>query len=168
MSETFIPYTLTPDDGVIGHDLKPLKAHADDAAYDLRAAEECFLFPRERYTVKTGVRLALPKGFAGQILPRSGLADKRGITVLNAPGLIDPGYRGEIGVVLWNTGSVKHGNHEDDAPFWVRRGDRIAQLLIIRTADVKLYYVNPKNYHFYGGEQAPGARGEGGFGSTGR
>jgi dUTP pyrophosphatase len=168
MSKTIIPYTVTDEmQRIEDFGLNPAlaKAHADDAAFDLRAAEECYLFPGERYTVKTGVRLALPVGFAGQVLPRSGLAAKHGITVLNAPGLIDPGYRGEIGVVLWNTGSILPGEPSVE-PFRVSRGDRIAQLLIVRTADTKFVYYNRAAFSadLIGND----GRGEGGFGSTGR
>lgn len=165
MSETVIPFTFTPEateDSIAN--LTPLslhKAHADDAAYDLCAAEDFYLTPGDRALVKTGVRLAIPEGFAGLVLPRSGLAIKHGITVLNAPGLIDPGYRGEVGVILVHFGLGSN----DRFHFHGKRGDRIAQLLIVRTADVRLAYFTPRQtetlWH-------PSKRGEGGFGSTGR
>jgi dUTP pyrophosphatase len=162
---TIIPFTLGTG---LGENVGSVpwfdKAHADDAAFDLRSAEQCFLFPGERYTVDTGLRVAIPEGFAGLVLPRSGLAAKHGITVLNSPGLIDPGYRGVVGVTLWNTGSTLPGNRTEE-PFTVEKGDRIAQLLIVRTADVSFHYCSAKSMS---ATVPDSVRGEGGFGSTGR
>ena len=130
MSETTVRFIVTSDDGeVMPSQVIPTKAHADDAAFDIRAAEEVNLFARDTKLVNTGIALAIPEGYAGLVMPRSGLALKHAITVLNGPGLIDPGYRGDIGVILHNAG------HE---PFHVKPGDRIAQLLFIKTADVEL------------------------------
>jgi dUTP pyrophosphatase len=129
----------------------PLPAYArdGDAGLDLPAAEEVTLAPGARALVATGVALAIPPGFAALVLPRSGLALRHGVTVLNAPGLIDAGYRGEVKVLL-----VNHG----DAPVKLGRGDRIAQLVVQRIERVVLTPVT---------ELPPSARGAGGFGSTG-
>lgn len=167
MSETTIPFTLTDDIAPEASFLA--QAHgSEDAAYDLRAAQGVSLMPGDRVVIPTGVRVAIPEGMAGLVLPRSGLALKHGITVLNAPGLIDPGYRGEIGVILAHMGlrmESTTGAHIE--PYYhVAPGDRIAQLLIVRTADV--------GFHFFPGEAfeaaawAASERGEGGFGSSGR
>ena len=128
----------------------PRRAYADDAAFDLHAAADVVLGPQQRATVPTGIALGLPPGVAALTLPRSGLAARHGITVLNAPGLIDPGYRGEIQIVLFNT--------DPDAAFAVRAGDRIAQLLVVGLLDVTLVDVDRLD------DTARGARG---FGSSG-
>src|SRR5258705_7178787 len=105
----------------------PRQQHADDAGYDLYARERTELAPRGgRALVPTGLAVAIPPGYAGFVLPRSGLALKSGITCLNTPGLIDAQYRGELKVLLVNTDPV--------APFTVERGDRIAQLVIQQVA----------------------------------
>ena len=129
----------------------PLPAYAKpgDAGLDLRAAELARLEPGERQLVPTGLAVAIPGGHAGFVLPRSGLAMQKGVTVLNAPGLIDSGYRGELKVLLINHGSE---------PVTIARGERIAQLVIQRVASATLVEV----------ERLPeSARGTGGFGSTG-
>ncbi len=101
----------------------PRQQHTDDAGYDLHARERVELAPAGgRALVPTGLAVAIPSGYAGFVLPRSGLALKHGITCLNTPGLIDPQYRGELKVLLINT--------DPSAPFVVERGDRIAQLVI--------------------------------------
>jgi dUTP pyrophosphatase len=129
----------------------PTYAHAGDAGADLRAAEEVELPPGGRAVVGTGVALAVPNGYAAFVHPRSGLAARHGITVVNAPGTIDAGYRGEVRVVLLNTDPV--------TPFTVRRGDRIAQLVVQPVARARFLDV----------EELPATpRGDGGFGSTGR
>src|SRR4051794_10700495 len=102
----------------------PARAHDGDAGYDLHAAEPASLGPGERTSVGTGIAVAIPEGHAGLVLPRSGLAARHGIALTNAPGLIDPGYRGEVRVLLSNT-----DRHE---PFEVSVGDRIAQLVVVR------------------------------------
>jgi dUTP pyrophosphatase len=130
----------------------PARAHADDAAFDLYADEALELAPGARAAVATGVALALPDGTAGLVLPRSGLAARHGVTVLNAPGLIDPGYRGEVMVLLHNT--------DREQPFAIEQGDRIAQLLIVRGEPAELTPVS--------GELDVTLRGAGGLGSTGR
>ena len=130
----------------------PLPAYAshDDAGADLAAAEDVDLGPGERALVRTGVAIALPAGFAAFVHPRSGLAARHGVTVVNAPGTIDAGYRGEIKVILLNTDPVR--------PVSFRRGDRIAQLVVQRVEQVTFCEV----------AALPGsARAEGGFGSTG-
>jgi dUTP pyrophosphatase len=172
MSETTIPYTTNgiafcPDGDPANYELNgPKKAHADDAAYDLRAAEDVSLLPGTPTLVKTGIRIALPSGYAGLVLPRSGLALKHGVTVLNAPGLIDPGYRGEVGVILYLFLTARHLHQQlKDSFFDIERGDRIAQLLIVRTADVNFRHYTPRGFE----PVTPlTERGEGGFGSTGR
>jgi dUTP pyrophosphatase len=143
-----VPAILLTDTAIL-----PSRAHADDAAFDLHADEALSIAPCARATVATGVALALPPGSCGLVLPRSGLAARHGITVLNAPGLIDPGYRGEIKVVLLNT--------DRSEPFAIERGERIAQLLVLEgTAAAALALAD--------GALAETARGAGGFGSTGR
>jgi len=129
----------------------PLPAYAreDDAGLDLHAAEGVTLAPGARALVPTGLALAIPPGFAGLVLPRSGLALRHGVTLLNTPGLIDAGYRGEVKVLLVNLG---------EAPVTLNRGDRIAQLVVQRVEHVTLAPV---------AELPPSARGTGGFGSTG-
>ena len=107
--------------------LAPLKAHATDAGYDLTATAGQVLKPGRRVLIPTGLRINLPAGTVGCVCPRSGLAAKHGITVLNAPGVIDPGYTGEIFVNLINFGPYTHTVHS---------GDRIAQLIIHNTVDV--------------------------------
>jgi dUTP pyrophosphatase len=130
----------------------PSRAHDDDAAFDLYADQSLVLGAGRRATVRTGVALALPAGSAGLVLPRSGLAARNGISVVNGPGLIDPGYRGEIAVILLNT--------DPEEPFEISLGDRIAQLLIVETAAHRL--VESAD------ELDQTTRGAGGFGSTGR
>jgi dUTP pyrophosphatase len=131
----------------------PSKAHAGDAGYDLRAVERATLPPGGRALVKTGISIAIPDGWAGLVLPRSGLSVKHGISLVNAPGLIDSGYRGEIMVPL-----INHDRHE---PFTVEVGMRIAQIVFVRVGDANFSEVALLD------ESADG-RGEGGFGSSGR
>lgn len=100
----------------------PRRAHPGDAGVDLSATEDADLEPGARALVPTGIAVAIPEGYVGLVHPRSGLAARHGVTVLNAPGTVDAGYRGEILVNLINL--------DPDAPFRVRRGDRIAQLLV--------------------------------------
>jgi dUTP pyrophosphatase len=128
----------------------PAAAHPGDAGLDLFAATAVTLAPGERAVVPTGIAIALPDGYAAFIHPRSGLAARHGITLVNAPGTVDAGYRGEIRVTLLNT--------DAQAAVSFQRGDRIAQLVIQRVTRAVLHEV----------ESLPGsARGEGGFGSTG-
>jgi dUTP pyrophosphatase len=130
----------------------PARAHHDDAAFDLYADERLTLAPGARATVATGVALALPGGACGLVLPRSGLAARHGVTVLNAPGLIDPGYRGEVKVVLLNTDLAE--------PFQIEPGDRVAQLLVLSAGEIALTAAD--------GALDQTVRGAAGFGSTGR
>jgi len=108
----------------------PERAYEHDAAYDLYAAEDLVVPPLGRSVVGTGIALGLPPGLAALTLPRSGLAARHGISIVNAPGLIDPGYRGELRIILLNT--------DRDEPFPVNVGDRIAQLLFLLLSDVSL------------------------------
>jgi len=128
----------------------PARAHPDDAGYDLCAVEPATLAPGERAKVRTGIAVELPPGHAGWVVPRSGLAAKHGIALVNAPGLIDPGYRGEVAVLLLNTDAAR--------AFAVEPGDRIAQLVLVAVAAPALVEVQ---------EATRSERGEGGFGSTG-
>ena len=128
----------------------PARARPGDAGFDLCAAEEAHLGPGERWKVGTGLAVELPDGHAGLVLPRSGLADRYGISLVNSPGLIDSGYRGEIGVLLLNTDPAEI--------FRVRPGDRIAQLVIVPLADAEPVEA---------AELTASERGAGGFGSTG-
>ena len=128
----------------------PSRAHPGDAGTDLCTAQDVELAPGQRALVPTGIAIALPDGYAGFVHPRSGLAARHGVTIVNAPGTVDAGYRGEIRVTLLNT--------DPDRPVRFQRGDRIAQLIIQRVA----YPV------FHEVETLPGsARGDNGFGSTG-
>ncbi|WP_166404648.1 dUTP diphosphatase [Labedella endophytica] len=128
----------------------PSYAHPGDAGADLRAAEAVRLDPGERALVGTGVSIALPDGFVGFVVPRSGLATKHGITVVNAPGTVDAGYRGEIKVTLLNTDARES--------YDIAVGDRIAQLIVMPVTRARFVPV----------ETLPGsARGAGGFGSSG-
>ncbi len=128
----------------------PSYAHPGDAGCDLYAAQDVDLGPGERALVPTGLAIALPAGYAAFVHPRSGLAARHGVTIVNAPGTVDAGYRGEIKVTLLNT------DHQTPVSF--RRGDRIAQLVIQQVTPVRFHEV----------DQLPeSARGEGGFGSTG-
>ena len=128
----------------------PERAHTGDAGYDLRAAEASTLGPGERGSVGTGLAVAIPAGFAGLVLPRSGLALRHGISLVNAPGLIDSGYRGEVRVLLPNT--------DGSEQFEVAVGDRIAQLVVVRHEPGELEEVDSLDAT---------ARGTAGFGSTG-
>lgn len=129
----------------------PFRAYEHDAAYDLCAAVDVVLPAGGRAVVGTGIALGLPPDLAALTLPRSGLAARHGLTIVNAPGLIDPGYRGEIAIVLLNT-----DRHE---PFEVHAGDRIAQLLFLPVTAVSLSA---------SGTLDDTHRGEQGFGSSGR
>lgn len=129
----------------------PSRAHADDAGLDLYAAEDAALAPGARASVGTGLAVALPPGTAGLVLPRSGLAARHGITLANAPGLIDAGYRGELRVLLLNADPVE--------AFQVTSGDRIAQLLLVAFEAPAVLEAE---------ELEVTTRGPGGFGSTGR
>ena len=129
----------------------PARAHPGDAGLDLHAAEDVTLKPGERASVATGIAVAIPDGYAGFVVPRSGLAAKHGVGVVNAPGLIDSGYRGEVRVLLVNL--------DPNEAVELRRGERIAQLVIQQVVEATLLEV---------AELPSSARGEGGFGSTGR
>lgn len=129
----------------------PAYAHPGDAGADITTREAVTLAPGERRTVRTGLKIALPPGFVALVHPRSGLAARHGLTIVNTPGTVDAGYRGEISVTLLNTDAAE--------PVTLEVGDRIAQLVIqqVERAD------------FIAVDALPGShRGEGGFGSTGR
>lgn len=128
----------------------PERAHPGDAGFDLRSAVDVEVRPGERAMVPTGLAVAIPDGYAGLVLPRSGLASKHGLTLANAPGLVDAGYRGEIICAVVNLdrqGAVR-----------ISRGDRIAQLVIVEAPDLRPSWAD---------ELPPSRRGQGGFGSTG-
>jgi dUTP pyrophosphatase len=129
----------------------PTRAHPGDAGLDLYAAEPARLEPGGRASVGTGLAIALDDGQAGLVLPRSGLAARHGVTLANAPGLIDPGYRGEVRVLLLNTAR--------DRAFSVAVGDRIAQLMVVRAEAPRLEAA---------ADLGATVRGPGGFGSSGR
>ena len=128
----------------------PGYARPGDAGADLMTTVDVTLAPGQRQTVPTGVAIALPEGFAGFVHPRSGLAARSALTVVNAPGTVDSGYRGEIQVTLLNTDS--------SIPVELRRGDRIAQLVVQRVSQARFVEVT---------ELPESVRGAGGFGSTG-
>lgn len=129
----------------------PARAHEDDAGLDLAACERVELAPGERAVVPTGIAVAIPAGYAGFVLRRSGLAAQHGVTVLNAPGLIDAGYRGELRVILLNT--------DRERPFTVEAGMRVAQLVV-----QAIERVEPHETHALPDSE----RGTGGLGSSGR
>jgi len=130
--------------------LVPAYAHPGDAGADLHAAEAVTLAPGARYTVPTGVSIALPDGYAAFVVPRSGLAAKHGITIVNSPGTVDAGYRGEIRVTVLNTDS--------SMPYDIAVGDRIAQLIVMPVTRANFVPVD---------ELPESRRGTAGFGSTG-
>lgn len=134
------------DDGLT----MPRYQHAGDAGLDLPSRVDLIIEPGERAMVPTGIAVAIPDGYAGFVLPRSGLASRHGIALVNSPGLVDSGYRGEMSVVMINT--------DKRQAFHIKRGDRIAQLVIQKVEDVSITRVD---------ELDETSRGAGGFGSTG-
>ena len=140
-----LPIRRLRDDAVV-----PSRAYAGDAGLDLSACERVELAPGERATVGTGLAVAIPDGYAGYVQPRSGLAAKHGITIVNTPGLVDSGYRGELRVILHNTDLRE--------PFVVEPGMRIAQLVLLQIPAVDPVVVD---------ELPSSERGGGGFGSSG-
>ena len=140
-----IPVTRLRDDATL-----PARAYPGDAGLDLVACERHELGPGERALVGTGIAVAIPEGHAGLVTPRSGLAVKHGITLVNTPGLVDAGYRGELLIILHNT--------DTQEPFVVEPGMRIAQLVLVAVPDAVLREVD---------ELPPSERGESGFGSSG-
>jgi dUTP pyrophosphatase len=141
---TELPFVRLREEGVL-----PVRAYPDDAGLDLAACEKVELAPGARAVVGTGLAVAIPPGHAGFVQPRSGLAAKHGITVVNSPGLVDAGYRGELKVVLLNT--------DREEPFVVEPGMRIAQLVVVPIATPEAVEVT----------QLPASeRGEKGFGSS--
>jgi len=129
----------------------PTRGHDNDAGLDLYAAEAALITPGVRVSIGTGLAVAIPEGLAGLVLPRSGLALKSGVTLVNSPGLIDPGYRGEVRVVLINT--------DPNTDFHCNSGDRIAQLLLVPIATASPMQAEALD---------TSSRGGAGFGSTGR
>jgi len=128
----------------------PCYANPGDAGMDLYAAEACVLQPGERKLVSTGIKIALPQGYEAQVRPKSGLAIKYGISIVNTPGTIDEGYRGVIGVIMINHGSEA---------FTVEKNNKIAQMVINKVENLEIEEVS---------ELDETVRGEGGFGSTGK
>jgi dUTP pyrophosphatase len=139
-----LPITRLRDDAVV-----PERAYAGDAGLDLAACERVELRPGQRALVGTGLAVAIPEGYAGFVQPRSGLAARHGLSVVNSPGLVDSGYRGELRVVLLNT--------DDSEPFVVEPGMRIAQLVVLAVPEVELVEVD---------ELPASERGVRGFGSS--
>ena len=129
----------------------PVRAHDDDAGLDLRARHDAVLEPGQRVAMPTGVAVAVPPGHGGLVLPRSGLARRHGVTLANSPGLIDSGYRGEVIAVLVNLDPVQ--------AYTVRRGERIAQLVVVPVVGGEIDVVDDLGDTRRGGE---------GFGSSGR
>jgi len=127
----------------------PRYQHEGDAGLDLASRVDYVVEPGERATIPTGIAVAIPSGYAGFVLPRSGLASRHGIALVNSPGLVDSGYRGEVAIVLINT--------DKREPFRIKRGDRIAQLVIQKVVEATTVQVS---------ELDATSRGEGGFGST--
>ena len=140
-----LPFSRIDSDAVL-----PERAHPGDAGLDLRSAVDVEVGPGERAMVPTGLAVAIPDGFAGLVLPRSGLASAYGLTMANAPGLIDAGYRGEVICAVVNL--------DRNEPVKIARGDRIAQLVVVAVPDLGPVWVN---------ELPQSTRGDGGFGSTG-
>jgi dUTP pyrophosphatase len=140
-----LPVTRLHPDAVL-----PDSAHADDAGLDLAAIETVTLPPGGRALVGTGIAVAVPTGHAGLVVPRSGLAVRHGISIVNGPGLVDAGYRGEVKVVLLNT--------DTERPFTVEPGMRIAQLVVVPVPSIRVVETS---------ELLASARGTAGFGSTG-
>jgi dUTP pyrophosphatase len=140
-----LPFKRLDPDAVL-----PTRAHPGDAGLDLRSAVDVEVAPGERALVPTGVAVAIPDGHAGLVLPRSGLASKHGLTMANAPGLIDAGYRGEVICAVVNLDLT--------TPVKIGRGDRIAQLVVVAVPELAAEWVD---------ELPPTTRGDGGFGSTG-
>jgi dUTP pyrophosphatase len=128
----------------------PSYAYEGDAGLDLRAAEDVLLRPFERHLVSTGLAVAIPDGYAGFVQPRSGLAIKQGLSILNTPGLVDAHYRGELKIIAINL--------DPSTPIQIHKGDRIAQLVIQSVPNVRLVEVE---------ELDATDRGSGGFGSSG-
>lgn len=141
-----LPIARLNDDAVL-----PTRAHEGDAGLDLYACESAHIGPGERWSIGTGIAVEIPAGHAGLVLPRSGLAKRNGISLVNSPGLIDSGYRGEVRVLLLNTDPAEL--------FRVAPGDRIAQLVI-----TPVVLADPVERD----SLAESARGDGGFGSSGR
>lgn len=141
-----IPVKLLSENAVI-----PENAYSGDAGIDLRATEEMTLQPFERALIPTGLAMAIPAGYAGFVLPRSGSAIKQGLSLVNSPGLIDSGYRGEIKCIAINL--------DPREPIHVKVGDRVAQLVIVKVENLNLMQVD---------ELDATQRGEGGFGSSGK
>ena len=145
MDNVRVPIKILSRDAQIPH-----MAYNGDAGVDLRSVERSVLKPQEHAMVATGLAIALPEGYAGFVLPRSGLAAKHGISIVNAPGLIDSNYRGELKVILLNT--------DPDNSFTIEIGDRIAQLIVMPVPTINFEQVE---------ELTESQRGESGFGSSG-
>lgn len=145
MDNVRVPIKILSRDAQIPH-----MAYNGDAGVDLRSVERIVLKPQERAMVATGLAIALPEGYAGFVLPRSGLAAKHGISIVNSPGLIDSNYRGELKVILLNT--------DPDNSFAIEIGDRIAQLIVMPIPTITFEQVE---------ELTESQRGESGFGSSG-
>ena len=146
LTKVQVKIAMAPDCG----DLLPAKAHHDDAAFDLRSRVDLDVPPGRSTLVPTGVFIELPIHYEAQVRPRSGLALKHNITLTNSPGTIDAGYRGEVGVIMFNAGETAYS---------VKRGERIAQMVINELPDVDMVPAD---------DLSDSTRGAGGFGSTGK
>lgn len=172
----YVPYTFTEEaERLVNESLVQVsldRSHgSEDAAYDLCATHDATVYAGARDTlmVRTGVCVAIPEGCAGLVLPRSGLANIQGLIIPNSPGLIDPGYRGEILVgfrlPMTFTTMQKYQLHRGTDKYEIRAGDRIAQLLFVGPKALRPMYMNPRSFDV---NYCNTERGEGGFGSTGR
>ena len=132
---------------------EPRKANPDDAGFDLTSIETETIWSGHTKLISTGIKMAIPEGYVGFVCSRSGLAAKHDVFVLNSPGVIDAGYRGEVKIILHNAG---------EESFKVNIGDRIAQLVLVRLADIEPKWIEDTVF-----EKLKTNRGEGGFGSTG-
>lgn len=136
---------------LVPHAKMPTKATRGSGAYDIYSTDELLLAPEGRYAFGTGLAMEIPDGFVALVCPRSGLAVKNGVTVLNAPGVVDPDYRGEVKAIVIN--------HDLREPLQVSKGDKIAQLLFVQAEEVEFEAAE---------ELSSTQRGTGGFGSTGK
>lgn len=132
---------------------EPSKANKDDAGFDLVATEDVCIDVGHTVMVSTGIKMAIPEGYVGMVCSRSGMAAKDSVFVLNSPGIIDSGFRGEVKVILYNAGNDS---------YYIKTGQRIAQLVLVKLADVQMKWIEESVF-----DTLNSTRGNGGFGSTG-